>query len=225
MANISDAYGMVTIFAKRTEDCKLILKLFSKNLELGEYCTIFETDSTRLASTEEGAILECDFIASGRWCYANNIERSCYWIKPGLNKKELEALESLDWIMLYDYVDYEPGFELLGQFTCNITHKAGEKLEDSQYQELGGEVPEYSLFNIKELMGYSLNDLFEEKNLWYDNLVEDEDYVEYFKDDFSQLIHDYAIEWKTTTEEVKNRFSKEIDDFDKIYDLFMGDTD
>lgn len=221
MANLSDASGLATIKASSKEACERILGILEDSLGRGDYGTYFDKSSVDVYDEGECFSLDCNFDACGRWSYASNIENSPRIIRRYASE-DVAFLESIAWKIIYDYRDFEPGCELLGNFVYILEHKAGTKLESSEIIE-EGECTSYSCtwFNIMRVMEYSIDELLDDRGLFYDDVVDDQDALECFEDDFEDFISDCSCEWGMSKEDVRTKFSKESEDFSKLYDLIV----
>lgn len=222
MANLSDAKGLVTIKASSKESCERILGILESSLGKGDYGTYFDKSSIDVYDEGECFSLDCAFDACGRWSYASNIENSPQIIRHHASEEDIVFLELITWKIIYDYRDFEPGCELLGNFVYSLEHKAGAKLESTEFIE-GGECTSYSCswFNIMQVMEYSIDDLLDDRGLFYDDVVDDQDALECFEDEFFDFISDCSCEWGMSKEDVRTKFSKESEDFSKLYDLIV----
>lgn len=231
MANLSDASGEVYLTAPTKEDCNKILQILDSSLGEGDYFTDFdikkrvyrndeyltEFDESKLfyEEVEEGVRASCNFSGCGRWDYSSNVERSPYWIKnSSITEEDLKYLESLNWSAFYDFVDYEPGCEVLGRYSCEIKHEAGTKIEKSKF--LGCDCDDYSFtwFNIMNLQGYSIEELLDDRYAW--SVLDGDNDIDFIKGDMNQFIEDYSCYHGISLATAKSWLSKESKTFSEL---------
>lgn len=154
MANISDAYGTITIKAKKdiAESLAYLIKYTQEGCDFETHLD-FDVekgvvDGDEVAENE----YEYGFSGFGRWTYEFNIEHLYNWIKNAVYSKGLEkhyernnidvvelknifeTIKSNDWEMLFDITDAETGCAVLYKATCLLEHKAGE--DETKFTEL-----------------------------------------------------------------------------------------
>lgn len=235
MANLSDASGEAFVTAPTKEDCNRILQIFDSCLGEGEYFTDFdikkripndeefliEFDESKICyeELEEGVRASCNFSGCGRWDYSSNVERSPYWIKTSksIKDEDLKYLESLSWSAFYDFVDYEPGCEVLGRYSCEIKHEAGTKIENSKFAGYDCDDYGFTWFNIMSLQGYSVEELLDDRCAW--SVLDGDNDIDFIKADMNQFIEDYSCHHGISLAMAKNQLSKESETFSKLLAL------
>lgn len=130
MANVSEAQGTIEVVAPSESVIKAIEKVFDLALK-GTYDT--NLDCKTYCNIDGKYFLNADFWGSGRWGYEENIQKLFTWHKNQMSKKDIELLESSDFTIIFDFIDYEPGFEVFYSATEYLEHKAGTSLEDTVY--------------------------------------------------------------------------------------------
>lgn len=231
MANISDASGEVYLTAPTKEDCNKILKILDSSLGEGDYFTEFnitkniskdgefltEFDESKIfyEELEEGIRAICSFSGCGRWTYSNNVERSPYWIKQNATKEDIKYLESLSWSTFYEFQDYEPGCEVLGRFYCGIEHEAGMPLEEASYFEGDHEIMPMTWFNIMEVMGYTVDELLEERCVC-EAVFGYGDSIDIYAEDLLKFVRDCANAWGMSRVQAKTRLCELSKDFSEL---------
>ena len=163
MANLSDVSGTLTITAKDWKECEEILSLIE--LITNHWYYNFDTQGEPwLAGGSMGPDPENDtewlginFTASGRWSFANNIERFGAWLQ---NTKDPEAqlyikkLTEKEFKLFFDYNEDEPGVSFIGVGTALLHHKANIPLEEMEVIDQDFEEYELTVENLVELRDF-----------------------------------------------------------------------
>ena len=140
MANISDAYGTITIRV-RTDDTEKFVRtwnILSDRLSSGEYSTQFDgigiySPDIERNEDDDGTVeisMSDTFSGTGRWAYQANIEYFGSWLDYEVNEEEKAFLEQLDFSVEYSFTDYEPGCCVFYEMEAHNTHIAGMSLRD-----------------------------------------------------------------------------------------------
>ena len=199
MANISTAYGELTIIAecdkKKFGEFQTAL---SKYLQRGEYgADFYETDKFQF---ENG---KCEttvgFHGWGRWTFDENLKRFGVWAKNS-GCEELSKIKGISFKLIFDFVDCEEGMETLYTEKASIEHKANEPWEKSQYREIECET---LAFTADNLIAYGIEDsVIEVRNVEElrdflkecteaDSLSES-DLKRYVSDHYGEMLYDWA---------------------------------
>lgn len=158
MANISSAFGDITIEVEGEKALKDFTYLFDKVLGIENACYYTATNGWKYQDGEANAT----FDGCGRWVYENNAEMTYEWIKNGIEalkdedeKKQLQeiwaSLNEKDWQIIYDFSDEECGCECLYQMECMVEHKAYDS--EASYSVISHTYYDYTPDNLVEL-GY-----------------------------------------------------------------------
>ena len=99
-----------------------------------------------------------------------------------------------------------------------VSHTARTKLEDSAFIEGDSEVFEPTWYNIMEVMGFSLDELLEDRYvseavLYYGDPIEE------YADDLLQFVQDWADHKKTSRKDAEKRLCRLSNDFSKLLKL------
>ncbi|MBC1212424.1 hypothetical protein [Listeria booriae] len=140
MANISNAFGTITIPAQMVEEHPqeliLLIKLIEKELSRFDYNTILSDDYAQVCADIQNATspheLVLDFTGSGRWAYDNNVHAFFEWLLP-----ENATIDDYSWLislfdnkdatLTFSFLDYEQGSEALYRATIQIHPYIHEK--------------------------------------------------------------------------------------------------
>lgn len=114
MANLSDAFGKVTI---RKEGKEMSLELLKK---IFEQINTFYYGNLNISEDELEFDKPLDFATTGRWSLCTTLNDYFDFNLDNFSKQELENISGL--IFDFDYTDYEPGCELFEE--GNITIRA-----------------------------------------------------------------------------------------------------
>ncbi|MBC1228784.1 hypothetical protein [Listeria booriae] len=155
MANISNAFGTVTIPAEMMEEnpneLVQLIQLMENELVRCDYNTVLSNDYAQICTHIQNSILPheltLDFTGSGRWSYDNNIRSFFEWLLP-----ENAVIESYSWLLelfknkashlTFSFVDYEQGCDVLYAATIQIRPKLlGNVLETEILSELTKDLP------------------------------------------------------------------------------------
>lgn len=150
MANISDAFGEVTI-EKVGQEFLDFLKIAQKD---GYYLLV---DGDLDYAPDSDGDLSFDFSSGGRWAYANNLDGYLggEWMNSDEEKeahaKFLEAIEKKKGKITIDYTDGDMGLEWIGTGVYEI--RAGDEglVHSSGFEEEEATITTYmSLHNVPE---------------------------------------------------------------------------
>lgn len=136
MANMSSASGNVKVVAYSEDAMKAIIKTYQTCVK-GEYCTYL--DNYKYELLKDGSyLLVAGFCGDGRWAFECNIQAHFKWCVNGnwLTPDEVKLLEGEDFTIEYDFTDYEPGCLVFYNELCDLVHKKGVPLEDTEFVQL-----------------------------------------------------------------------------------------
>ena len=217
MANISNAFGKVQISAPSYEDAETLLKLFhAYQSNYGNYST-FYSESWDRDPDAEGKII-CTFDAFGRWSFSINIECFGQWLSLDVSNEHRKFIESIPWTVEYRYTDYEPGCEVLGQGWDKVVHQAGQSLKDVEY--ISGDWNDYPMtwYNIMDVMGFSIDELLEDRYV-SEAVLGCGDPIDEYVDDLLRFVQDWADHKKTNQKDAEKRLCQLSNDFSKLLKL------
>ena len=160
MANTSSAAGNVKVVTNREEAMKAIIKTFERCANTW-YNTVFSSYEYEFRMGEYSLI--ASFNGNGRWVYENNISSHFRWCigEKWLTPEEVEVLENEDFIIEYDFTDYEPGCKVFYEALCDLIHKKGTPLEATEYVEVDSRDLDMSWGNRLKLEAESEDTLVE----------------------------------------------------------------
>ena len=198
MANISTAYGELTIIAEcDKKEFREFQTALSKYLQRGEYgADFYETDKFQFENGKCETTV--DFHGWGRWTFDENLKRFGVWAKNS-SCKELDKMKGISFKLIFDFVDCEEGMETLYTEKASIEHKANAPWGETQYRELECE----SLaFTADNLIAYGIEDsVIEVKNIeelrdFLEECTEadslsDSDLKRYVSDHYGEMLYDW----------------------------------
>ncbi len=125
MANLSSASGVCRIIAASEKECDKLLNIIDRT-ESWEYGTWYSKPDKKEVLSDGKHQLEVSFNGSGRWAYANNVEDTFRCLKHCLTEEEWQFLTVKDFVIQYEFVDYEGGTEALVEEQLTIVHRVGQ---------------------------------------------------------------------------------------------------
>lgn len=204
MANISDASGTIYFKANTKETIKELFDLIKLMDDGSDFFTSYVHwgDCCRYITKVEDDYmyqLEISFIGSGRWSYYCNIERMFTWIKyhidnylDDIDKEKytnmLVSIQNADWMINFDYIDYEPGCELFGNYCFHYIHEKGESLDSLIPYEGDCEEYELNIVNYAKYMNQTLDEALEEWYYKYDDSEELKEAIEEEKEAIENFV-------------------------------------
>ena len=152
MANLSDAFGAIEFKANDIDVLGKVVGIFERFVQAGEYNTVlggnFQKKDINVLKHNLFSY-ETSFDGTGRWAFSSNAENALPWLKSSISyakdltdaerQEIISFLEENEYSIYYDFVDYEPGCDLLYKAKVEVVHKAGEPL-DSCYGAVTNEV-------------------------------------------------------------------------------------
>lgn len=153
MANVSEAYGTMTITAKDEETVVFIREAIFKTTSKWYYGThLSETDKAE--GNDDGTCSQCCyFYGDGRWEYHTNLEFMMRSLTDTM-KASLARLEGTDFTLLFEYVDVERGCQHLARETARFTHKANTPLVESKLEVLEQQYYDWTPENLRAVADY-----------------------------------------------------------------------
>lgn len=242
MANISDAVGNVIVCAPSKDDVLKVIQILNKYLSnIGDYSqTIFEPLDTEQFKqypafpNNEKSLLDgflmltgvnTSFAGSGRWVFEENIKKMMGTLTTlnSFEKADQNYLESIPWLLSYDYIDCEPGCCVFYNQKSLLYHRAGTVLTEAVY--IDNYASEHIDYNFGNLMRYGFRDTVDEAldyigYSWYIDEIHNGDIVskEHLKDHLVRGTNSYAA-WKgLDASDVKKMLYETSDNFKECYD-------
>jgi hypothetical protein len=197
MANMSTAYGTVYAYAKTKENAERVLNVIHRKLGDSEYCTyINDCADKTLCAEEDGSIWRAasSFFGAGRWAYQCNVEELSEWLGDSMNE-----LKSIDFLLMFEFDDYEPGFQVLYRATMTADHKAGDskiEFEMSDYKNYDFTAKNLRDMNFEENV-MDLNEPKDKLMKWFIN-----EHGEEYADDIRKVFNDSKA-WKQFKKDYK----------------------
>ncbi|MCF0107222.1 MAG: hypothetical protein HUJ53_10695 [Holdemanella sp.] len=198
MANISNAFGHLTIIAKDRKTIDNLINLIDSYAANSDYFTDIEDGG--IYRRDSGMYrFEGSFIAGGRWSYTNNLEI--------FRELALDSMEKLArvcekewWRIDYDFTDYEPGMDLFYNAQGHIEHGEGMRFEDIRYTEDNHEDIDITLKNI---LDYDM----EELDIWLDHMSYEYDGTldDFIVDHRGELYDALGMDYAAIVEKVADR--------------------
>ena len=129
MANLSDAFGKVTI---RKEGKEMSLELLKK---IFEQINTFYYGNLNISEDELEFDKPLDFSTTGRWSLCTTLNDYFDFNLDNFSKQELENISGL--IFDFDYTDYEPGCEVFeeGNIVIQAKYEDGKLKTEFIYEE------------------------------------------------------------------------------------------
>lgn len=200
MANLSSAFGTVTIQAETPELIKQLLQLHEAAEKHVYYETDIEYDETQLESEiepyEDKYLFETIFTATGRWSFSSNVDWFFSLLTGGYDK-ELEKhglidlkneVKNHDFSVTFSFTDSEPGCAFIDIGTAITEWIASKQKAHTSYNVT--ESLDYTVENLLEHDIYGKGDIVSVQYILdnYDEVMENEDpiYMQH-KDKFVEL--------------------------------------
>lgn len=188
MANESEATGTLEIIAKCDEkkfmEFQEALKAY---LGSGFYGASFDVEDVFDKNADGTCSVSVDFIGYGRWTFSNNLERFGLWASYDADMRgkdsgyeALNKMKGIGFKLVFEFVDHEPGMEILYTETASVEHKANEPWKLCQYTEIKHEDIDYTVDN---LVDYGVVD--EDTIIEVGDVEELRDFIGEEADDFS----------------------------------------
>ena len=196
MANISDAFGTVTINTGNLNDLATFLYLQQKNNHHSYYDTTLELESNKINTlekiqkyvnthhykTEDQCYITLSFTATGRWTFANNVE----WFFENVFEQTdtlVDTLKTKTFHATFDFLEEEGGAGFIADSSINIEWKPSEQKQCT----LSDQTIEYE-YTAENLIKF---DFYKPGNVW------DSDYIlkhpQYFVDALKEIKDDEKI--------------------------------
>lgn len=171
MANISAAYGDLTIIADTPEDIKWLRQFINKRLGSVYYSTqLFFSDNEEIRKlTNDKYEFNCQFDGTGRWTYRTNVENFGRWLKEECSPEDLKHINSLEFKLIFNYRDEEGGCCELYEAIYELTHKKDTDIEDIVVNNTYNKEYEYTGENL------ALLDFIDSAEDWNDENDDDEE--------------------------------------------------
>ena len=171
MANISVAYGDLTIIADTPENVEWICKFIDKQLRSAYYNTelCFGNNEKIKKMAKNKYQYSYQFNGLGRWTYRTNVENFGRWVKEDCNPEDLKHINSLDFKLIFNYRDEEGGCCELYEAIYELTHKKDTDIEDIVVNNTYNKEYEYTGENL------ALLDFIDSAEDWNDDEEDDED--------------------------------------------------
>lgn len=158
MANLSDATGKISLTLRgsredMTKAWGIIRRFWDDGVYGASYADI-EADGVQMHGKD--AYAESGFSGSGRWSFANNIESFGRWIdtSTSITEDEKDFLRNTNFIIDYDFADYEPGCGVFYSARMQNVHEKGQPLSTISGETLDEEALEISARNLARYIGY-----------------------------------------------------------------------
>lgn len=163
MANISEAYGYMTIKAATLDEIETILELHDRGQEGVCYdimITLSDLDEPidRAVFNEETSQyeLELDFTGNGRWNFINNVEQ---FIPTILKMDDEDELSNVSFQAEFNFKDAEPGCNFIYEATILVGYdaKSGKVYkqtlsESDEVDYTASNLIEYGFYNSWEVL-------------------------------------------------------------------------
>lgn len=175
MANLSDASGGATIYAKTPEQIKKVFEVLKETMEGGDYGAWFTNEVPDISPSDENLYEgSVGFSGTGRWTFQNTLselpEKFGYKFK-----NQPQEIEEFTWWIDFNYIDLETGCEVFYQSVDEIYHTAGDSIEKCTFTQMDMENIHLSLFNmcangwdlidaLEILLPYMYEDEFQERD-------------------------------------------------------------
>lgn len=156
MANISSAYGKISVTASTKEDVDAIFKKIDERLnnKYVEYFTNCDLQLLKYEVSEDGLVTgETYFDGCGRWTFSNNIANFGRWMKHDA------LLTALTWKICFEYKDEECGCDILYEAVDEINHEANEDLDELIVNNIDCTNYDLNPYNLMTVMNYSDEDI------------------------------------------------------------------
>ena len=203
MANMSSAYGNLTITVKGNE--QEFMK-FADSLAIyfasGFYGASFDAPYLNDIQNVNGTCsTDVTFMGWGRWTFDENLRRFFNSWAENSDCEALEKLKGISFKLVFDFVDCEEGMETLYTEKASIEHKANEPWEKSQYREIECET---LAFTADNLIAYGMADedsVIEVRNVeelrnFLEECTEADNFSEsdlkrYVSNHYGEILHDW----------------------------------
>ena len=140
MANLSDAYGKVTI--ETDADIKKFVKTLDDITSVWEYGIYFDEEGEQIGENE----YVYSFGATGRWTFHCSLESLGRWLEEENNQLLIEN----DWSMTFEFLDMEGGNGVLYIEEAVVEHKANEPLSKAVFLEISCQEFDYDFCSYFE---------------------------------------------------------------------------
>ncbi|SFS91367.1 hypothetical protein SAMN02910357_02556 [Succinivibrio dextrinosolvens] len=151
MSNISSANGTVTAVAKDCTTAKRIISLINSVTRDFECYSVFMNGT----ESEEKHSYECHFVGGGRGDYRSTLLKlGPSLIKYAEDQEIISELEKNEFELTFSFADEEQKNRLLYDAVVVLEHKENTALTDIDYIEKNVKFHDYSLKNLKEIVGY-----------------------------------------------------------------------
>lgn len=126
MANLSYAYGTIEITADTVSCLETLKKVFklTEETRFGTTCTNY----SEICKNKKGYYTWCKFEGTGRGGYEDSIQFLFQFVEKKLSKEDVKILESSNFELVYNFVDYEPNCSDFFKATDAMCHKAGRSI-------------------------------------------------------------------------------------------------
>jgi len=147
MANMSSAYGEIEVRGIDKKEVVKFWEIFEKTQERAYYGEFLNDEPSE----------ECtqSFMGCGRWTLNNNLDNFGRWAKQDLvhndNIAELQWLEEREFVLHFDYDEYECGFEILQHESCDVVHTKNTPLDECELLNEDITTYDYNLYGLAKL--------------------------------------------------------------------------
>lgn len=180
MANMSDATGTVIIEANSFDVLEELKKCFEIASHWWYHISCLGLYDELVDEIKESSADEIDaghlryyiiykFYGAGRWSFSNNIQNFMRWLEEDKDKFNSELLINSDFIMIFEYVDQDPGCSFITESKDELTHLAGDS--DTIYRNIYEINHDYTLVNKAKYTGCELLEVLQDE---FDGLDDEE---------------------------------------------------
>ena len=205
MANISTANGELTIIAEcDKKEFRKFQTALNEYLQRGEYgADFYETDKFQF---ENG---KCEttvgFHGWGRWTFDENLRRFFIawadYYSANSNELNLKFLMPFSFKLIFDFVDYEEGQQLLYTEKASIEHKANAPWKETSFEVLSYEDIEFTADNLIDYGAVDDDELIEVTDVsnlreFLDNEaddISDSELETYAKNHRGEILHSWEM--------------------------------
>lgn len=147
MANLSDAYGTITV----TKVGKEFIEFVKQAQDKDAYYVLVDEESLDDAKVQENGDLSFSFSTSGRWNYGNNIEGYLdgKWLQTREELKAaydnfIEALEKKKGEVTVEYQDSDTAMDWMGDGVATLRVIAGDVLFVDDFSSTDITIPKFA---------------------------------------------------------------------------------
>ena len=230
MANISSAFGTVTIQAQTPELIKKLLQLHTEVEKNAHYDTTIEYEENELDTNiyhiphEDQYEFEAPFYASGRWTFESNVNWFFSSLKGNYDEEFKKFNENLiqlknkikehDFTVIFNFTDSESGCDFIHKGIATVEWSASKQTDTVQYNII--ESHDFTVEALLECEIYDEGDVLSVQYILdnYDKVMrnEDEIFMKY-RNKFIELLEE--LPYKDTI----------LYEFDELYDQYTEFND